>query len=341
MINPVIGGALIGAGANLLGGLFGIGSQAKANKANILMNRENNNLQRELANQKYAKDLEQWNRENAYNTPLAQRNRLLEAGFNPALQNISPGQAQSSPEMALAQTTPGQVAPLTDGSFVGRAGESVFASMSAMEDIRSKNIDNRTRATENLIRIQSLGEQMKGSKLKNYFQQLQNDAFGVLNELEVSSRRQNIEMQKYQIEQQIADNALLNKQLSVFDRNQQIFIQKSIAEIALLGAQRGLSDAQIGNLVVQNDYIREQINSLGLDNNVKKRTMTFVISSAASAARKARFESYPSFEQLDNYSHYLHKFGDENERSKFKFNFRQGSYKAGRWLNDILPKLFK
>lgn len=334
-MDPIIGGALIGAGSHLLGGLFGMGSSNKANKTNLRIARENNALQRELANQKYAKDLEQWHRENAYNSPLAQSQRLLEAGLNPALQNISTGQAQSSPEMALAQTTAGQVAPITDGSFIGRAGDSVFASMSAMEDIKGKNIDNRTRATENLIRIQNLGEQMKGTKLKNYFQKLQNDAFGVLNELEVSSRKQNLEMQKYQIERQIADNTLLNKQLSVFDANQRIYVQKSMAEIALLAAQRHLTKSQVANLVMQNGYIAEQIRNLRVDTDLKYATFDSVVTSAYNASLSSYWDTIPNIDKLSDYDFYEQRHIHPKAKDWWTYDFR-------KFMHDIsnnLPSL--
>lgn len=49
-----------------------------------------------------------WNLENSYNTPSAQRQRLEEAGYNPYMQNISAGNAESSPQgnMASSVTNP-------------------------------------------------------------------------------------------------------------------------------------------------------------------------------------------------------------------------------------------
>lgn len=65
---------LISGGVSVLGDLLGFGSQERANKANM-----------ELAKYQYEKNLEMWNRQNEYNTPLAQRKRLIEAGLNPGL----------------------------------------------------------------------------------------------------------------------------------------------------------------------------------------------------------------------------------------------------------------
>lgn len=60
-------GSVVSAGANLL-------STSMTNRANERMQREQN-----------AWNLEMWNRNNAYNTPAAQMERLKEAGLNPDL----------------------------------------------------------------------------------------------------------------------------------------------------------------------------------------------------------------------------------------------------------------
>lgn len=65
---------LISAGGSLLSNLLGFGSQAATNKA-----------QMQLAEYQYEKNLEMWNRQNEYNLPSNQRQRLLDAGLNPAL----------------------------------------------------------------------------------------------------------------------------------------------------------------------------------------------------------------------------------------------------------------
>ena len=51
--------------------------------ANISSNRSSQNANMRLAKYQYAKDVEMWNANNAYNTPKAQMDRLMDAGLNP------------------------------------------------------------------------------------------------------------------------------------------------------------------------------------------------------------------------------------------------------------------
>lgn len=73
LAGPLISGGVSLAGS-LLSNIFGSHSQDKTN--------EN---QMKLAEYQYSKALEMWNRNNEYNTPSAQRERMEAAGFNPNL----------------------------------------------------------------------------------------------------------------------------------------------------------------------------------------------------------------------------------------------------------------
>lgn len=73
-----IGGSLISGGSGILGSIIGSISNAATNRANI------QNAWK-MAQWNYEKNLEQWNRENAYNSPEQQMERLRAAGLNPNL----------------------------------------------------------------------------------------------------------------------------------------------------------------------------------------------------------------------------------------------------------------
>lgn len=75
MIGAAIGGIAQGIGSAI--------SANKTNKTNLKIAQMNNDFNREEAQKARNFQVEQWERENAYNTPANQRKRLQEAGYNP------------------------------------------------------------------------------------------------------------------------------------------------------------------------------------------------------------------------------------------------------------------
>lgn len=69
------------------------------NRANALTQRDTNIANMDLAQWQYQANLEQWHRENEYNSPAAQMQRYMDAGLNPNLiygqQNLSAGSPQA------------------------------------------------------------------------------------------------------------------------------------------------------------------------------------------------------------------------------------------------------
>lgn len=82
-MNPL---GIVSAGASLGSSLFNIFTQNSRNKAAAreqrLENERNRNFQREMAELAFQRNIEQWNRENEYNSPVEQRKRLQAAGLN-------------------------------------------------------------------------------------------------------------------------------------------------------------------------------------------------------------------------------------------------------------------
>lgn len=101
-LSPSIGSSLISAGSGLFGGLMsGIGAKRAA--------KEYNKGQMELAQYQNQWNLEQWNRQNEYNSPKAQMARYQEAGLNPALM-YSQGSAGNA-SGTLTSATPSYQSP--------------------------------------------------------------------------------------------------------------------------------------------------------------------------------------------------------------------------------------
>lgn len=84
----------------LIIGAMNAANVAQSGKDNIAAVEAANRGNMELAKYQFEQNLEQWNRQNAYNTPLAQMQRFKDAGLNPNLiyGQGSNGNASSSPE---------------------------------------------------------------------------------------------------------------------------------------------------------------------------------------------------------------------------------------------------
>lgn len=80
-----IGAAIIGGLGSIVGSAIGASSQRRANIQNMELAKYQNNWQTAENEKAYARNLEMWNMQNAYNSPTAQMSRLRQAGLNPNL----------------------------------------------------------------------------------------------------------------------------------------------------------------------------------------------------------------------------------------------------------------
>ena len=123
------GGSLISGGAGIISGLFGALGQNIAINKQIKAQQEENEKNRtynfNLAQLQNKWNLEQWNRENEYNSPAQQMARLKAAGLNPDMmyQNGTSGlTAASSPSMtAGAPSSPVDMSALGQKRTIGDA----------------------------------------------------------------------------------------------------------------------------------------------------------------------------------------------------------------------------
>lgn len=153
-------GSAITAGASLIGGLFGNKSQKNNIDKQIKAQQEENQKNREynlmLAQQQNAWNVEQWERENEYNSPEKQLERMKKAGINPdmAVGNGYMSEAGSSPAMtAGAASTP------TDMSILGQKPTLGQAIQTALRDsMLGAQIDNIKANTKKTLADAGLSE---------------------------------------------------------------------------------------------------------------------------------------------------------------------------------------
>lgn len=133
---------LIGSGISAIGGLIG---QNIGNKKALQAVRETNQANRELAEYSYSKDLEMWNRQNDYNTPYNQMQRLKDAGLNP---NLMYGQGNTGNASNMPSYDAPRMEAYTDFGDFGatRAGQQMLAGLVGYANIK------KTEAEEAYIR---------------------------------------------------------------------------------------------------------------------------------------------------------------------------------------------
>lgn len=147
-------GSLIGGGLSLLGGLFGNKSQSSNIDKQIQAQQEENKKNREynlmLAQMQNQWNQEQWERENDYNSPEAQMERLKKAGLNPDLM-MSQGAhnlAASSPMMTSG--APSQSADMTALGQKPTLGQAIQTALrDSMIGAQIDNIKANTEKTRN------------------------------------------------------------------------------------------------------------------------------------------------------------------------------------------------
>lgn len=144
---PEIGSALIGAGSGLIGSLFSGASSKKA--AKIAAKQSEKNLQtqinyaRESADLEWKRNLEQWNRENAYNDPSQVVQRLQNAGLSPALAlgNYGGNTAASSPSYSMGDIDASKVKSAGAGQIGQAFGQFLTGMMPAAMEIMNRRRD--------------------------------------------------------------------------------------------------------------------------------------------------------------------------------------------------------
>lgn len=226
---------VIGSLVSGVGSIAGMIGQNKIVNKQIAAQREENRLNRYynqmLARQQNQWNLEQWNRENAYNSPLAQMYRLRQAGLNPDLMygQGTTGNSAGSPEMTSGAPSEPQdmSAILSKRSFGQTLSMSIEREQQRrMNEAQIEAIKANTNKTNSETQGQDIDNAIQQIRLGNEatFQGLKiremNDAHD-LSTSEIKKRLQDIEESK-KLCDQIDSNITKNQALIADLNNQQV-----------------------------------------------------------------------------------------------------------------------
>lgn len=262
-IDPLIGSALISGASSLLGGLFGSGAQSSANRTNLQIARETNQMQYQMFQEQNAFNERMYNQMQQYNTPAAQMQRYQDAGINPyiAAGNVQSGNAQSA--LQSAQPLPlhtAQVMPVDAfkdsfsqiGNVISQYAQNELALSQAQKNRAEAGwVDRLNGAQLNKMSAETNNLYQQGSLLGLDYK-LKNDTLGNyirLSDLSVVNAEKTNEQLDVITQSARLENALKNINLGIQSKyGERMFVatlSKTLAESFATNASVRQRDAQI------------------------------------------------------------------------------------------------
>ena len=248
-------GAVIGAGISAIGSLLGNQMQ---NNSNSNLNRENQLFQSGMLHEQQNWSEKMWNKENEYNTPLAQRQRLQEAGYNPwisgsggAMSNVaqtpaSQGSASAPQSMPMRYDNPfGNLAQTINDSVRVKAESANQLSQAAQNSVNTavalyeKTGDIEAANHFLATSLKSIG----GANFSDdsmYFQQLNLTIRG----MELKNIGQELENTRSELENQIVSKYGAKEAESRIANLEQL-TTKYVGELGLMSSQADLNRSEI------------------------------------------------------------------------------------------------
>lgn len=303
--------ALIGAGASLLGNIFGASSTASTNENNLKIAQMNNEFNERMMNKQMDYNTKMWHAQNLYNDPSQQRARLEAAGLNPymMMNGGSAGVAQSAGGVTPAQAQQVQMQAFHP-DFSGITGIiQTCLDIQAQKSLREAQANNLNAGTEGLgienkYKASYLTQQIEGLKwdniLKHSQERLNNMNFAKMqamfsSDVEKAQREaENAQLTGALIRAQTAyqqlQGMLTTKELSVFD-------ERFLQEMAVMSAQQyalveqGKLSREQANVAIQNALnLGIQREGLKVDNYVKNKTREALIRTAWNNSEQSRYD---------------------------------------------------
>lgn len=364
---PILGPVVSAAGSIFGGSIAKSGSDAAA-RASLQATRETNAANLKLAQYQNDWNLAQWNRQNAYNTPQAQRLRYEQAGINPyfALGNINSGQAESLLSADMAKQQSGADAfnmkaqgAQQFGASVANASSQFFNTQYQQEQTKALQIQN----TENLL---SMNKRVQGLEYDNQAKKMANELYNanmqsLMNitknqERESYARVAQANLQIVGSQYDIASKAFTNKFILPTHRDiAQLTLNKMVADIAYQKAQENWTNKQTA---LAAKYAAAAMLSANASWLSSKAAWNTSLSNASSVANQNWFRTQQNSRESTRFgieSKYLErsiKLGVDQLQSQFNFQnqrenmwlhsggFNKFLWSSGELLNHISPLKF-
>lgn len=282
-----------GAIASGVGSLLGFGSQIATNAQNYRIAQMNNQFNEKMMDKQMAYQTDMWNKQNEYNTPAAQAQRLREAGLNPSLimGGANTGTAQSAGGITPA-TAQGVImqAPQFNGLF-----SQAIQNYLQLEEQKRNNLTNRANvAADTSIKLAEAKytqanamakfletmSKVRGNRAQAYAQEITNaslkDMIGIdytIKQNQLLDMRQNLALKKKQ-------EILLDGEIRWFDTNQRAALANQSADTLVKLSQKEYTENQARHELYKILDTFETTQGKKLDNKVKERTVNALVQKA-------------------------------------------------------------
>lgn len=324
---------------------LGDGKTDRTNKANLAISRETNAYNYLLATKQNDWNVEQWNRENAYNTPSAQRQRLLDAGLNPNLM-LDGGDAGNARGLDSANYANAQPATMENpaqeklGMLQSIQGVLQSANDTAMQYAKQRseiaNLDSQTNAQNiqnSYLRLfldknlEKLGHDTTTSKWMSKNSEetyaktwLENNY--MLNYGFKQGRLQN-NLTAQTISNLMTEQAFTSERSNLLQKEYKWFDDKALMELYEASTRASLNGANEFYAMQQAYKALEETRGIKLDNDMKDKLFDDVYKTSRADLQKT----------LGYYGKNPYEFGSMLRRNEYSNNYWQNIYSRPRNKN--------
>lgn len=317
-IRASVGGELIGAAGSLLGGLFSSSGSRYAARKQLQAVRETNAANLQIAQQNNAFNERMWNLQNEYNSPVAQRTRLEQAGINPylMLDGSNTGNAQSS---VTADTSGTQVAPDVGSTIAGgyqSMGSSIFSAASQIAQMVYNNDLQSANVAKAQAEVSNVSAQTRYQELQNEFavaqflsdlrlKKIQGDISQKDYEYLRDSMSDRLDSVKFQNTVAGSQASYYNQMAGLYDvqrqieetnlkwlpREKQVAIMAAIQNARTAASQMRLNDASSRNMIAMAALNAANEAGVRLDNKLKDSVFDLSVGLVENQYEKGRAEA--------------------------------------------------
>ena len=189
----VTGNGLLSAGSSLVGGLFGLIGQRKANQMNMKINQMNNEFNERMLDKQLAYQTDMWNKTNEYNSASSQRERLEDAGLNPYMM-MSGGNAGTATAMNGGSASAANPLAMQNVGAAAVQGSSQIGQLAANIGLATSQIAKQSAETQGLQIQNDFARERQIADLSRIYAETRNtEALADINRLRYNFDLQNFD----------------------------------------------------------------------------------------------------------------------------------------------------